>query len=177
MPAMTYQTDPGFSSSLEIEVLIYKPGQEPQEWREIGRGPGFFTAPEGWHLMVRARNIDDRGLKDIVQELADARRVTYLFLAENRKITDTGLALLPSLPWLEGLNLSSCSIRDQGLSELTTLRALTTLNLSFCNRITDAGLKHLQQLRNLEFLDLLGCIKTTRKGVAMLERRGLTIRS
>lgn len=165
----------GFSSSFPIEVLKYKTGQTPDQWREIDRGPGYFNPIAGWDLMVRIRNIDDSQLKQLIQELAVSSAVTFLYLAENRKITDEGLLELKHMPWLTGLNLSSCSLNDPGLAHLTALPRLATLNLSFCNRLTDKGLRNLQNLRQLSYLDLQGCIKITRKGIALLERRGLEI--
>lgn len=160
---------------MEIVVYRYQPGQHPAEWREIDKGPGIFHLDPGDQAVVRAKNIDDRDLEKLVGEIGACPSVTYLNLSENRKITDEGMLHLARIPHLTGLNLSSCGITDTGLSRLTVLSRLATLNLSYCNRITDVGLKHLRKLNRLTYLDLQGCVKASQKGVALLERRTLTI--
>ena len=164
-----------FSSVLPIIVYRYQPGQHPSEWREVDRGPGIFHLDLTDQAVIRARNIDDRGVALLTQEIGARSWITFINLSENRKVTDEGVRLLAELKQITGLNLSSCSLNDGGLSYLSSLAHLQHLNLSFCNRITDVGLKHIRKLSRLTYLDLQGCVKVTQKGIALLDRRNLTI--
>lgn len=168
-------TEYSFSSTLAIQIFIRPIGDPPVDWQEFDRGPGFFNIPAGSEVMIRARNIDDYELRALVKELIPCPAVTFLNLSENRKITEVGLDYLRPLVTLTGLNLSSCSLNDQGLAHLSALTQLTHLDLSYCNRLTDACVKHIRALIRLRFLDLQGCVKISNGGISRIERRGLTI--
>jgi hypothetical protein len=172
---MNIQSGSTFSTSLPIVVFRYEPGQHPAEWREIDHGPGVIQLAAGDQVVIRARNIGDIELKTLVREISHCKAITFLNLSENRKISDEGIRALAELTHLTGLNLSSCTLNDIGIGRLTSLTQLEHLNLSFCNRITDVSLRHLRKLTHLVYLDLQGCVKFSQKGVAMLERRTLTI--
>ena len=164
-----------FSSTLPVTVYT-RPGSDASiDWQEFDRGPGIFNLPAGNEACIRIRNINDAVLASLVKELSDCAAITCLLLAENRNITNSGLACLKALPQLTRLDLGSCSLTDEGLAHLKALPNLTVLGLSYCNRITDAGLKHLRGLTRLEKLDLQGCVKVTHGGVARLRRPGLEI--
>jgi hypothetical protein len=164
-----------FATTLPVTVFLYQPGQNPAEWRELDRGPGIIRFAPGEQGVVRARNIGNTELKKLVSEISACPAVTFLNLAENRKIDDEGLEILSVLKQLTGLNLSSCSITSTGMVHLKALSRLEHLNLDFCNRITDGGLRHLSKLNRLTYLALQGCVKITQNGVAKLERKTLTI--
>ena len=164
-----------FTTTLPVVVFRYLPGQNPVEWREIDRGPGIIQFPTGDQLVVRARNIGDAELKTLIHEIRDCKAITFLNLSENRKISDEGMRALAEMPHLTGANLSSCGLNDLGIERLTALTRLEHLNLCFCNRLTDLSLRHLRKLTRLTYLDLQGCVKVSQKGVAMLERKNLTI--
>lgn len=173
---MSPNSPTSLSSSLPVTVLT-RPGREPSaDWQEFDRGPGFFNFPPDTEVCIRLRNINDAVLEDLVKELSGCTAITYLHLAENRNITDAGLAYLKALPQLTRLDLGSCALTDTGLAHLKALTNLKILGLSYCNRITDAGLKHLRALPGLQKLDLQGCVKVTHGGVARLSRKGLEIR-
>ena len=80
--------------------------------------------------------------------------ISGLNLAENRNVTNDGIAYLAQLHWLTELNLSSCAMTNEGLTHLKGLSRLSRLDLSYCNRITDLGVKVLRGLRNLTYLSL-----------------------
>jgi hypothetical protein len=164
-----------FTTTLDITLYLYVPGQHPADWRELDRGPGIFHLDDDQQVVVRARNFGNNELETLVLETAGCPAVTFLNLAENRKIDDKGMELLKGMSRLTGLNLSSCSITDQGMTHLSSLTRLEHLNLSYCNRITDNGLRLLRKLTRLGYLDLQGCVKITQKGVALIERRTLQI--
>jgi Leucine-rich repeat (LRR) protein len=164
-----------FSSTLPVTVYI-RPEDDPSaDWQEFDRGPGIFNLPAGAEACIRIRNINDAVLGALVKELSGCTAITCLLLAENRNITNSGLAPLKALPQLTRLDLGSCSLTDDGLAHLKALPNLKDLGLSYCNRITDAGLKHLRGLTRLQKLDLQGCVKVTHGGVARLRRPGLEI--
>jgi hypothetical protein len=171
-------TEHSFSSTLPIQIFIRPAGDPPVDWQEFDRGPGFFhipSGPSGVEVMVRARNIDDIQLRSLVKELAGCPAITFLNLSENRKITELGLDYLRPLVTITGLNLSSCSLNDQGLVHLSALTQLAHLDLSYCNRLTDVCVKHIRALNRLRFLDLQGCVKISNGGISRIARRGLTI--
>ncbi len=164
-----------FSSTLPVIVYTRLVGDPGADWRELDRGPGFFTVPVGEEGSVRIHNIDDPALAVLVGELEGCRSIAELNLAENRKITDGGMALLAALPQLTSLNLSSCSLTDTGLASLAKLTGLARLNLSYCNRITDLGVKKLRDLPGLSYLDLQGCVKVTNGGLSKIRKKNLVI--
>jgi hypothetical protein len=163
------------STQLPIEVEIRPSGGNDKDWQELDRGPGIIRIPAGHAARVRIRNIGDDEIKVLVKELSACPVVTYLNLAENRKVTDDGLEELTRLDHLRSLNLSSCSLTNDGLALLSAFHHLEQLNLSYCNRITDLGLKSIRLLRTLTFLDLQGCPKITNGGLARMRRNSLTI--
>lgn len=172
---MTLTGECSFSSSLPISVTVRPADQPGAEWQDFDEGPGIFHLPAGHVARVRIKNIDNSVLAHLVTELQACPAVTELDLAENRGITDSGLARLKPLRQLTSLNLSSCDLSDAGMDHLLAFDNLTRLNLSYCNRLTDRGAKTLSRLRSLEYLDLQGCVKITRAGVAHLDRHGLEI--
>jgi hypothetical protein len=165
-----------FSSRFPIKVFSRPMGSFGTEtWREFDLGPGFFNIPAGHEVLVRAKNIDDQQLLELINELEVCAVLTHLNLSENRKISDPSLPALSRLARLTWLNLSSCSITNRGLPALANLSRLTHLNLSYCNKISDTGIQELRPLRGLRYLDLQGCPKVTRSGMARLERHNLEI--
>ncbi len=162
-----------FSSTLPILTLT-RP-RDSQDWAELDRGPGYFTIPDGQEAGVRLFDADDSALATLIGEIKGVQSITYLNLAEGRKVSDAGLRLLAGLPQLETLNLSSTGITSTGMVVLAALTRLERLDLSFCNRITDPGLKSLRSLPNLEYLDVQGCVKLTQGGLARMNRPRLTI--
>ena len=164
-----------FTTTLPVVVLC-RPVQPPgADWYEFDHGPGRIQLPPGVETSLRARNMDDEQLAQLVGEIAACPAITGLNLAENRNVTNEGIACLEQLTWLTELNLSSCAVTNEGLSHLKGLLRLSRLDLSYCNRITDVGIKPLKVLRNLTYLDLKGCVKVTNGGTSKLRRAGLTI--
>lgn len=164
-----------FTTKLSVLVLTRPQGVTAGDWQELDLGEGMHRLPPGQDVYVRVHNYDDRDLKTLVDELAGVSALTHLNLSENRNITDKGMEFLGKLPRLRGLNLSSCSISNQGLDALRALNRLETLDISYCNRITDLGLKALKSLSRLTFLDVQGCVKLTTGGLSKLRRSTLTI--
>jgi len=164
-----------FSTRLEITVLI-RPTDPPEaDWREFDRGPGYFTIPEGHEASIKVRNFSDSDLHELAQDIKDCAAVTSLILAENRNITNEGLAELAPLTYLTHLNISSCDITNKGLPHLTALSRLQSLNISYCNRITDDGLKAIGKIPHLVYLDVQGCVKLTNGGLSRIRRPALKI--
>ena len=168
-----------FSTTLPIVIfcrLADQRAQPAQEWQEFDRGPGYFNLTEGQEFMIKVKQIDDADLCQLIKELAGCRMITFLDLAENRKVTDDGLEGLKTLTQLAYLNLSSCDITNSGLDYLLELQRLRVLNLSYCHRLTDIGLRTLKGLPNLVYLDLQGVLKVTTGGLSKIRKAGLTIR-
>ena len=76
------------------------------------------------------------------------------------------LPLLQKLPDLEALGIHSKAMNDAALAQLAPLSRLVTLNLSSCS-ITDDGLKALKSLQNLRHL-ALGGTRVTDAGLATI---------
>lgn len=163
------------ASTLPVTVLTRPRLRPAGDWQPFCEGPGYFSIPDGCEASIRIKAIDDTILLTLVEELLGCTAVIDLNLAENRKITDKGLAHLARLTWLESLNLSSCSLSNNGLASLAVLARLERLNISFCNRLTDPALKHLRSLRHLTYLDVQGCVKLTHAGLIRLNRKDLVI--
>ena len=164
-----------FSSTLPIQVLVRTIGEEENEWRAFDRGPGYFHFPGDCEVGVQVKTIDDAILERLVDEIAGCPVLVSLNLAENRKVTDEGIASLTKLPRLTELNLSSCDITNRGLQSLRGLAHLRRLNLSYCNRLTDEGIKSLKSLNCLVYLDLQGCVKVSNGGLVHIRRKELII--
>jgi hypothetical protein len=165
-----------FSTTLPIIIYCRPKGQTSIEWKELDRGPGFFTIPKDQETMLRIRQMDDADFRQLIKDISGCSRIISLDLSENRKITDESLEYLQEIPQIESLNLSSCDISNKGLVHLTDLPHLTHLNLSYCNRLSDNGIHHIKEMRHLVFLDLLGVIKVSNSGFVMIRRKGLSIR-
>ncbi len=159
-----------------MQVYQRTSGAAPgSDWQELDSGPGVLRLPAGSEFRVRARNLDDETLPQLIEEISGLRQIISLDLAECRNVTNEGIRFLKALPHLIELNLSSCSLTDSGLAELKPLNHLLRLNLSYCNRITNQGLLKIRDLRRLEYLDLQGCVKINRGGLVKVQRRGLVI--
>jgi len=164
-----------FSSSLPV-IVYARPADRPDlDWQELDRGPGYFYIEDGWEIGIRLKAIDDRVLAGLVEELRSVAMLRSLDLAENRNITNAGLAHLAGLPQLTILNLSSCSITSSGMAHLKKLPHLERLILSFCNRLNDEALKPLEAMRTLEYVDIQGCLGIGKAALARVRRRNLTI--
>ena len=165
----------GFTTTLPVTVLCRPRKPVGVDWREVDQGPGAIQLPAGEEASLRVRNLDDALLRLLVREIEGCLAITGLNLAENRAVTDDGLAYLVHLPQLTYLNLSSCGLTNHGISLLLPLTSLQYLDLSYCNRITDLGVKQLRALRNLAYLRLQGCVKVSNGSISKLRRKGLTI--
>jgi len=167
-----------FTTILDAKILVRPADGSSTEWQEFERGPGRFIIPDGIEACVRVKNIDDKALLGLVDEIVACPAVTCLDLAENRKVTDASLQRIARLTQLKILNLSSCDITDNGLAWLEDLKDLRVLNLSYCNRISGEGLKHLRGLTHLMYLDLQGCPRIKHAAIIKtIARRGLTVHS
>jgi hypothetical protein len=164
-----------FSSELPITVLIRPMDQPDGDWQVFDQGPGFFHVPADQAVGIRLKSIDDRVLAVLIGELAGLPNLRYLNMAENRNLSDAGLAKLEQLPQLTALNLSSCNVTNQGLAALKNLPRLAWLDLSYCNRISDEGARSLKAMTRLEYLNVQSCFKLKAAAVTRLERRGLVI--
>lgn len=174
---MNLTTSVEISFQTQLPVSVYsRPVNLPEaDWQEFDQGPGSISLNYEYEYCVRARNINDADLAALCRSLVECKPVTFLNLAENRNVTEIGIAHLASLPWLTRLNLSSCSIHNSSLGVLSSLKKLRYLDLSYCNRISDEGLRSLKLLRNLTYLDIQGCVRITHAGVKRFTRRGLTV--
>jgi Protein of unknown function (DUF1570)/Leucine Rich repeat len=82
----------------------------------------------------------------------DVRRLNV----ESTQVSDASIPVFAMMPRLEELDLSRCSITDDGLEKLRGHKALKTLWLTGNSGITDQGLAVLASLPKLEMTDLSG---------------------
>lgn len=74
------------------------------------------------------------------------------------KVTDSGLAMLPSLTSLSVMDVGGCAVSDWGLEALAAAApGLQELCVSELSLLTSEGLRLLSSLRWLRSLDLSGC--------------------
>lgn len=172
MPGMD---DTSFSTIFPIMVFTRPQPAAAGDWLEHEHGPGYIALPAEHEVGIRARMLDDRGLRALVAEIKHLPALTYLNLSENRRISSAGLAVIKTLANLTELNLSSVDLTDEGLPQLVALPRLARLDLSYCNRITDRGLKALAGMRNLAYINLQGCVKVTHGGITRISRPNLTV--
>ena len=93
--------------------------------------------------------------------------VTFTAVSMRKDFGDDDLAkLAPVLPALVSLDLSSCTVTDEGAKLLAGAAELRSLRLSETS-LTDAGLEALTKLPKLESLNLYGT-KVTNQGVLKL---------
>lgn len=173
------ETD-GVRLSTELDVILYTIPCEAVssrwlDWQEFDRGPGIFYIPRDVFLGVRAQGLHDAEIRKLVEDLKPVENLRYLNLAENRGITNDGMAAVGMLRQLRFLNISSCDINNQGMGFLPNLVNLEYLNLSYCNRITEKAAPFVQKLPKLKYLDLQGCIKINTGGLKKFEKKNLTI--
>ena len=166
--------------STELEVILYTIPCEAVsfrwlDWQEYDRGPGIFHIPADVFLGVRAQGLHDAEIRRLAEDLLPAGNLRYLNLAENRGITNEGMAAVGALRQLRYLNIGACDINNQGMAFLPGLVNLEYLNLSYCNRITEKTAPFVQKLPKLKYLDLQGCIKINTGGLKKFEKKGLTI--
>lgn len=177
MEAWKHPAAPRTSFSTRLDVTVYtRAAGSGGDWQVLGSGANTYELPEGMEIAVRMQNIGDDELEKLARDLEGCTALTYLNLAENRKITDEGLRALSKLTHLTALNLSSCSLNNPGFDNLIPLRKLEWLNLSFCNRISAGALRPLRKLTHLTYLSVQGCPKLTHADLVKFERPGLTIR-
>ncbi len=162
------------------DVTVYtQPKNAPSgnrlDWSEAGHGPGIFTISDDLFFGIQAQAIDDDQLKEIAEELKGAENLRYLYLAENRNITNKGMIYISELVQLQYLNISACDINSHGLSSLITLKNLTWLDISYCNRITENFAETIKRFRYLNYLNVQGVVKLNNNDIKKIEKRGLTI--
>ena len=167
-----------FESEYEIQLFTV-PMEEASsrwlEWQEYDRGPGIWYFPADLALGIRVQGIHDAEFRKLVSDLTPVENLRYLHLAENRGISNDGMAAVGALRQLRYLNIGACDINNQGLEFLPKLVNLEYLNLSYCNRITEKSAVSVQKLPKLKYLDLQGCIKINTGGLKKFEKKGLTI--
>ena len=102
------------------------------------------------------------------------KKLLFVRLAGNPKITDAGLKHIAKLTGLRQLDLAGSSVTGFGLAQLTGLKNLTDLGLQD-TAITDDALEHVGAMPGLESLDLWGC-KITDAGFRHLRGKNLHVR-
>jgi hypothetical protein len=89
-------------------------------------------------------------------DLASVSKRTVFLSLEGARVTDEGLALLPELPQLRGIDLDSTLVTDHGLESLCRFASLEEIWLEDTS-VTDAGVLLLRRLPSLRFLSLAYC--------------------
>ena len=167
-----------FRFETDLDIVLYTipcgdAGSRWLDWQEFD--PGIFRISEDVYLGIRAQGLHDAEIRRLAEELKPVENLRYLNLAENRGITNDGMAAVGALRQLRYLNIGACDINNQGMGFLPNLVNLEYLNLSYCNRITEKTAPFIQKLPKLKYLDLQGCIKINTGGLKKFEKKGLTI--
>ena len=110
-------------------------------------------------------DLTDAGIKSLTQ----LKSLTEISAA-GEQITDSGIALLASLPHLEKISLHRCSLLSgrcfAKLNQLTNLKSITLYSVG----LTDEGLASLAMLPNLESLEISNSTSFTEKGLENLTK-------
>lgn len=93
-------------------------------------------------LSLENTDVTDAGL----EQVGKITSLKYLFLNNNRSLTDAGLAHLKGLSNLETLSLDDTQITDDGLHHLNSLDCLSCLSI-FRTNVTRAGIADLMRQR------------------------------
>ena len=95
-----------FSTSLEIIVFYRHQDLRGDEWawRQEDIGPGYFHPGPDIDVGIRARQLDDHTLRQMVDEIHECQSLTFIDLSENRKLTNSGLYALKYLRNLQEIN-------------------------------------------------------------------------
>jgi formylglycine-generating enzyme required for sulfatase activity len=91
-------------------------------------------------------------------------RLTYVYLNENKQLTDTGLATLKDCRHLAFLHLGHSQVTDAGLAHLKGSQTLAFLDL-YETGITDTGLAQFKGCTHLTYLNV-GVTQVTDEGLA-----------
>jgi hypothetical protein len=121
-------------------------------------------SPEAWETIFEVmRHNRVTGLRalgqmtdEVLARLADLDLVTLLHLEGSRRVTDEGLKHIARMSRLEQVNLTGCSITDDGLVALRHLSELREFYLYHHTGVSDKGLENLAFCEKLERVDLLG---------------------
>ena len=109
-------------------------------------------------LDLSGTNISDKGLKSI----AEIKTIECLLIANNKRITDAGIAYINLLPNLKVLSLKSTNVTDIGVRQLQASQNLGSLDISGLDQVTVKSLRELVKLPNLLSLRIGGTsIQTT----------------
>jgi hypothetical protein len=102
-----------------------------------------------------------------LKAVARLKQLRELDLSSN-SLRGEGLKELARLPHLQSLDLTACGgLNDPVMRAVGSLRQLRSLDLS-CTNVTDAGLKELSGLKQLRRLNLEDCDKLTKEAVGEL---------
>jgi len=114
-------------------------------------------------------SLDGTGVSDAqLGYLGGVSTLQDLSLANNKGVSDKGLAQLVGLRDLHTLSLNNTGVGDDGLRHVAELKKLHTLNLG-STKVSDKGLKHLKALLKLRSLSVDKTNVTT-AGAADLEK-------
>lgn len=118
----------------------------------LGRARGEVIVPAGHRLILYVEEeISERGLKGLGKLAPQDLQSLWL---GGCGLTDSSLAHLRHLTWLEHLDLSCNHISGEGLPHLAGMLLLERLELRGQSDLTEAGLAHLPRLPALHGLDL-----------------------
>lgn len=116
-------------------------------------------ASDGLMVTLKSAHLTQEGI--IADEVFDVLKRTKNLLLQLKAtpFSDAGLAALPELEGLVGLDVHGTRITDKGMPTLGRMTGLKLLKLE-ATRITNEGLPHLAGLTNLSMLYLSGTLIT-----------------
>jgi hypothetical protein len=104
----------------------------------------------GGRVKVNGQNWEVKGVADLPRE---PFRLTWVDLARNKRVDDTGLAPCEGCKGLTHLALSWTKVGDAGLAHFQGCKSLTHLDVGW-TKVGDAGLAPFGELTRLTYLDL-----------------------
>jgi hypothetical protein len=141
---------------------------------DADRRAAEYVLSIGGTVRVNGQTRDLKAAADLPRE---PFRLTLVELADNKQVTDMGLAQFKGCKDLTGLSLARTETglwSDEGLVYFKDCKGLTGLDLRVTN-VGDAGVAHFKDCKNLTLLDLRNT-RVTDAGLAYFEGcKGLTV--
>jgi hypothetical protein len=163
------------STTLPIQILARAKTEPKTDWFPLDEGPGYFDLDPTLEICLYLPRAEDETAETLAEEWIDCPLITKVDVSEGRRMSDQGLKALGRMHQVSELNVSACSISNQGIDFLFDMPNLQRLDISHCTGIGDLGLRRIEEIRTLTFLNLRGCPRVTRNGLKRLEKHCLNL--
>lgn len=117
-----------------------------------GEGFKYLKGRGVKEISIKSTGLTDEGLKTISQ----LKSLEVLRICIQSHITESGMASLPSLPNLRGLDLNTMTVPTGSMESVAKIKKLSSMSLYNAKNVTVADIARLIPLQRIHFLDLTG---------------------